>query len=101
MVTVQGPITLRQGTNELGEFILEHSKIKLPFVATGWESTKGMELIPDEYKKKGNVKKPIAKKLSKKEIKAVIGKSVVMEKSGIKEVKKEVKIRKNRKRIKF
>ena len=56
MPTIKGPIVIKKG--EFTDFIKEAvGGIKLPFKATGWESTKGMEAIPDEYKKGGAKKK--------------------------------------------
>lgn len=56
MPTIQGPIVIKKG--EFANFIKEAiGEVKLPFKATGWESTEGMEVIPDEYKKASAKKK--------------------------------------------
>jgi len=63
MPTIKGPITIKKG--ELAGFISDAvGGVKLPFKATGWKSTKGMDLIPDEYKKdsaKPKVKAQVSK----------------------------------------
>ena len=83
MVTIKGPLTFKQGTKDLAKFILKKTKIHVPFAATGWKSTKGMELLPDKYKEKGDISiiKIEPKKLTDKEIENVVykEKSVVME----------------------
>lgn len=82
MPIIKGPTKFKQGTKELAEFILSKTKLQVPFAATGWKSTKGMDLVPDEYKRKGDIStiniKP--KKLNKKEIENVVykEKSVAM-----------------------
>lgn len=51
---IKGPIKITGGTDELLDIITKKikTKIKLPFTATGWESTEGMKHIPESFKKK-------------------------------------------------
>ena len=49
------------------------SSVKMPFTATGWKSTKGMDLLPDSFKVKGSIENDkkekevvVEKKASKK-----------------------------------
>ena len=68
MPTIKGPIKVKKG--EFPKLISEAvGGFKLPFKATGWESEKGMDLIPDEYKKAGAISaKPatVSRKVSRK-----------------------------------
>jgi len=74
MVTIKGPLYFKKGFST-NEFIKEHAKdikVKLPFTATGWQSTKipncvdlsGIEFKKDKPKKK--VEKTKAKLKPKK-----------------------------------
>jgi len=59
MVTIKGPIKMSGGFNAR-EFLKEKAgdiKIKLPFKATGWKSTKNSDLVEGETVVKKVVKK--------------------------------------------
>ncbi len=79
MVTIKGPLHFRKGFST-NEFMKEHAediKIKLPFTATGWQSTKipagadltGIELKKDEPKKAKPVKEKMVKDKVEKKVK--------------------------------
>ena len=47
MPTIEGPVTIKAG-EPIPEKVAKY--VKLPFEATGWKSSKGMEFIPEAYK---------------------------------------------------
>jgi len=49
MATIKGPVRIE--SDNLTDF-LSKTTIRLPFEATNWKSERGMDLIPEKYKKK-------------------------------------------------
>jgi len=68
MPTIKGPIKMKGGFNAR-KFLEENAKdvkIKLPFTAKGWKSTKNSDLVDGEKIAKKVVKKEAKKKVVKK-----------------------------------
>jgi hypothetical protein len=71
MVTIKGPIHFKKGfsTEEMMKKVKGKIKVKLPFSATGWESTKMPEIADTsniKIKEKKTKPKPKAKAKPKK-----------------------------------
>lgn len=49
MATIKGPVRIEP--DNLTDF-LSKTSIRLPFEAINWKSERGMDLIPEKYKKK-------------------------------------------------
>jgi len=47
MTTIKGPITIGKGGKSVADLV-KGGNVKLPFVATGWSSTKNSDLITGE-----------------------------------------------------
>jgi len=62
MVTIKGGLKFERGKPLPDKFVKEIGGTILPFKATGWKSTKGMDAIPENFKKKTKIKKIIVKK---------------------------------------
>ena len=77
MVTIKGGIKIERGKPMPEKFVKAIGGTILPFKATGWKSTKGMDAIPDEFKKKAIVKKISVKKTKVKESVAYTEKSLL------------------------
>jgi len=70
MPKIKGPIRIRNGFNarKFLEDKIGDSKMKLPFSATGWKSTKNSDLVPGG-KPLGNIKEEVKPEKKVKKVK--------------------------------
>ena len=86
MTTIKGGIKFERGKPLPNKFMKVMGKTVLPFSATGWKSTKSMDLIPESFKKK-TVKEKKEIKESKKTSEKAIVKSVTYTKEELENLK--------------
>ena len=67
LVTIKGGIKFKRGKPLPEKFVKAIGGTILPFKARGWKSTKGMDAIPDDFKKKETLVEKVIKKVKKEE----------------------------------